>query len=105
VVIGQQPHLLTLAALYWHGTDATPCCGCRRRIISSRWRPAAAAGGRGCGNSSASRRRPAAGVGRNYDGLAARVRDFQLQHDLPGDGIAGPLTTTAGSGRDLTRHT
>ena len=25
-------------------------------------------------------------------GLAARVRDFQLQHDLPGDGIAGPLT-------------
>ncbi|MDC7701919.1 AAA family ATPase [Vogesella indigofera] len=39
---------------------------------------------------------PAAGgntLAASYDaGLAERVRHFQLQHDLPGDGIAGPLT-------------
>ncbi|WP_374497743.1 ExeA family protein [Vogesella indigofera] len=95
VVIGQQPHLLTLAALAqaWNG---------RYTVL---WMPPPhyqqplAPGSRSLAVAWLRQQLgqlPAAGgatLAASYDaGLAARVRDFQLRHDLPGDGIAGPLT-------------
>ncbi|KMJ52277.1 peptidoglycan-binding protein [Vogesella sp. EB] len=95
VVIGQQPHLLTLAALAqaWNG---------RYTVL---WMPPPhyqqplAPGSRSLAVAWLRQQLgqlPAAGgatLAASYDaGLAARVRQFQLQHDLPGDGIAGPLT-------------
>ena len=95
VIIGQQPHLLTRQALAqaWNG---------RYTVL---WMPPPhyqqplAPGSRSLAVAWLRQQLgqlPAAGgetLAASYDaGLAARVRHFQLQHDLPGDGIAGPLT-------------
>ncbi|MDC7707932.1 ExeA family protein [Vogesella indigofera] len=95
VTIGQQPHVLTLQALAqaWNG---------RYTVL---WMPPPhyqqplAPGSRSLAVAWLRQQLgqlPAAGgntLAASYDaGLAERVRHFQLQHDLPGDGIAGPLT-------------
>lgn len=95
VLIGQQPHLLTRQALAqaWNG---------RYTVL---WMPPPhyqqplAPGSRSLAVAWLRQQLgqlPDAGgktLAASYDdGLAERVRHFQLQHDLPGDGIAGPLT-------------
>lgn len=95
VLIGQQPHLLTRQALAqaWNGR------------YTALWQPPPhyrqplAPGSRGLAVAWLRQQLgqlPDAGgktLAASYDaGLSTLVRQFQLQHELPGDGIAGPLT-------------